>query len=347
MTANPYVASFLSLSEQVHQAGLMGRRYDFYWPRILFWTLSTLVTLVMVVLLGDTWYQLLLAGFLGLAMSQLGFLSHEATHQEIFKSRGWNEWTARVLGGLFIGLSYGWWTDKHSRHHANPNKEGWDPDVDPGVFAMTPGAAAQRTGLKARLAKYQGLYFLPLLPFEGFSLHVSSVRSAFSSKRMKHRWVEILFLSTRLIGLPLFLLIVLPFWLAVAFLLVQVLVFGFLLGGAFAPNHIGMPSVPHDARIDFFRRQVRMSRNIKGGRVVNFLMGGLQYQVEHHLFPRIARPHLPALQKLVREQCSQLNVPYTETTLMGAYATIISYLNQVGLRNRNLYTCPLVLQYRG
>src|SRR5690606_34094673 len=114
--------------------------------------------------------------------------------------------------------SYGWWTDKHSRHHANPNKERWDPDVDPGVFAMTPAAAAQRTGLKASLARYQGLYFLPLLPFEGFSLHVSSVRDVLSAKRIRHRWVEILFLGILLIGLPVFLFIILPFWLAVVFL---------------------------------------------------------------------------------------------------------------------------------
>lgn len=315
--------------------------------RILFWTLSSIATLGAVILLGDTWYQLILAGFLGLAMSQLGFLSHEATHQEIFASRRWNEWTARVLGNLFIGLSYGWWTNKHSRHHAQPNKERWDPDVTPGVFSMTPEATDQRSDLRAKLSQYQGFYFLLLLPFEGFSLHISSVRAVFFSRQMKLRWVEIIFLSIRLIGLPLFLFIVLPFWLALAFLLVQVLVFGFLLGGAFATNHIGMPSVPHDAEIDFLRRQVYMSRNIRGGRVVHFLMGGLQYQIEHHLFPRVARPHLPELQKMVRERCSQLGIPYTETTLVDAFSTIIAYLNQVGLKNRDLYTCPLVRQYRG
>ena len=147
MAANPYVASFLELSEKAHQAGLMQRRRGFHYAVILFWTLSVIATLCAVILLGDTWYQLILAAFLGLAMSQLGFISHEATHQAIFTSRGWNEWTARVLGGLFIGLSYGWWADKHSRHHAHPNKELTDPDVAPGVFSMTPEGTDQRTGL--------------------------------------------------------------------------------------------------------------------------------------------------------------------------------------------------------
>lgn len=347
MRANPYVESFLDLSEKVHDAGLIRRRYGFYWAQILFWTISTVAILIAVALLGDTWWQLILAALLGVAMSQLGFLSHEATHQQIFSSRKWNEWTARVLSGLFIGLSYGWWVDKHGRHHANPNKERSDPDVASGVLALTPENTDKRTGLAAKLAKYQGYYFLPLLPFEGFSLHFASVRSILTAKGIRHRWTEILFVGIRLIGIPVFLFLVLPFWLALAFIVVQTLVFGFLLGGAFATNHIGMPTVPHDAKIDFLRRQVRMSRNIRGGRLVHFLMGGLQYQVEHHLFPKTPRPNLPALQKMVREHCARQGIHYTETTLWGAYVTIIGYLNQVGLRNRNLYTCPLVRQYRG
>lgn len=347
MIANPYVASFLDLSEKVHEAGLMRRRYGFYWARILFWTLSIIATLIVVALLGDSWWQLAFAAFLGLATSQLGFLSHEAAHQEIFRSRRWNEWTARVLAGLFIGLSYGWWVDKHGRHHANPNQERSDPDVAPGVLVLTPEGADQRRGLAAKLARYQGYYFLPLLPFEGFSLHLASVSAILTARRIRHRWTEILFVGIRLVGVPVFLFLVLPFWLAIAFIVVQTLVFGLLLGGAFAASHIGMPTVPHGMQLDFLRRQVYMSRNIRGNGLVHFLMGGLQYQVEHHLFPKTPRPSLPALQKLVREHCVRHGIRYTETTLTGAYASILVYLNQVGWKNRDPYICPLVRQYRG
>lgn len=347
MTTNPHVESFLALSAKVHDAGLMQRRYGFYWTRILFWTLCTVATLTAVALLGDSWWQLALAALLGVVMSQLGFLSHEAAHQEIFRSRRWNEWTARVLGGLFTGLSYGWWVDKHSRHHAHPNRERSDPDVTSKVVALTPENADRRSGLWARLTRYQGYYFVPLLLFEGFSLHLAAAKKVLTSRQIRHRWVELLFLGIRLLGYPVFLFLFLPVGLALGFIVVQVIVFGFLLGGAFATNHIGMPSVPHDVKLDFLRRQVRMSRNIRGGRLVHFLMGGLQYQVEHHLFPKTPRPNLPVLQEFVREHCARHDIRYTETTLRECYATIIAYLNQVGLRNRNLYTCPLVLQYRG
>ncbi len=347
MTATTYTESFLDLSAKVHAAGLMRRRRTFYVPRILFWTLSSVAALVAVPLLGAGWHQLLLAAFLGLAMSQLGFLSHEAAHQEIFHGRRWNEWTSRVIAGLFIGLSYGWWINKHHRHHANPNKERSDPDVALNVLSLTPEKTDNRTGLAAKLARYQGYYFLPLLPFEGFSLHFSSVKNVLTTKRMKHRWVELFLMSVKLLAIPALLFLVLPFWWALSFLLVQTLVFGLLLGGAFAASHIGMPTVPHDVKLDFLRRQVLMSRNIRGGRLVHFLMGGLQYQVEHHLFPRTPRPNLPELQKMVREHCAALGIRYSETSLGEAYRIIIGYLNQVGLKNRDPYTCPLVLQYRG
>jgi fatty acid desaturase len=347
LAAGQYVEAFHRLSAEANDAGLMRRQYGFYWPMILFWTLATGAILIGVVLLGDTWLQLILAALLGVAMAQLGFLGHEAAHLEVFASQKWNEWVARILACLFTGLSYDWWIDKHGRHHAYPNKEREDPDAKAGVLSFTPEGTDQRTGLAARLGKYQGYYFLPLLFFEGFSLHVDSFKNILTGKNVKHRWVEILLVGIRVFGYLGLLFLVLPPGMALAFVGVQVAVFGFLLGFAFSPNHIGMPTVPHDAEIDFLRRQVHMSRSIRGGPLVHFLMGGLEYQVEHHLFPMAPRPNLAALQRLVRKHCADNAIPYTETSLGEAFRTIIAYLNQVGLKNRDPWTCPLVREYRG
>lgn len=347
MVGNRYVETFHQLTAEVNGAGLLRRRYGFYWTMMLFWTLVVAAILVGVILLGDTWFQLLLAALLGLAMAQLAFLGHEAAHQEIFASRGWNEWVARVIAGLLNGLSYGWWVHKHSRHHANPNKERVDPDVESRVLSFTPDGTDKRTGPAAKLGRYQGFYFLPLLLFEGFSLHVSSFKTILTGSDVTHRWTEILFVGIRVLGYLALLFVVLPPAMAVSFVAVQVAVFGFLLGGAFSPNHIGMPTVPHDTDIDFLRRQIYMSRNVRGGPLVHFFMGGLEYQVEHHLFPMAPRPNLPAVQKVVRRYCAENGIPYTETSLGGAFRTIIAYLNQVGLKHRDPYTCPLVRRYRG
>lgn len=347
MIGSRYVEAYHALTTEAHAAGLMRRRYGFYWTMILFWTAATLAILVGVVLLGDTWYQLILAGVLGLAMAQLGFLGHEAAHQAVFASRGWNEWTARVLSGLFTGLSFNWWVDKHGRHHANPNKDRTDPDAEGGVLSFTPQSTDRRTGWMATLGRYQGYYFVPLLVFEGFSLHIDSFKSILAGKRVRLRWTEIVFVGIRVFGLLALLFLVLPPGMAIAFVGVQVGVFGFLLGGAFTPNHIGMPSVPHDAAIDFLNRQVRMSRDVRGGMLVHFFLGGLEYQIEHHLFPKTPRPNLPALGRVVRKHCADNGIPYTEASFGEAMVTVIAYLNQVGLKHRDPFTCPLVTIYRG
>ena len=347
MIGDRYVEAFHQLTEAANDAGLMERRYGFYWAMMIGWALALALLVVGVVLVGVSWYQLILAGLMGVVMAQIGFLAHEAAHQQIFATPAGNEWAGRVLSGLLIGMSYGWWQNKHSTHHANPNKEGADPDVGSSVLTFTPDASDRRTGLGAKLVKYQGFYFAPLLLLEGFYLHFISIKAILTARGVQRRWSELLFIGVRHAVYLTFLFVFLPPWMAVAFISVQVAVFGFLLGGAFAPNHIGMPTVPHDADIDFLRRQVHMSRNIRGGVLVHFFMGGLEYQIEHHLFPRAPRPNMRALQTIVREHCARNEIPYTETSLPKACGTIVAYLNQVGLKNRDPYICPLVRQYRG
>jgi len=124
-------------------------------------------------------------------------------------------------------------------------------------------------------------------------------------------------------------------------------VFGLCLGGSFAPNHKGMPIVPPTTKIDFLRRQVLMSRNVRGGLFVDFVMGGLNYQIEHHLFPSMPRPNLKRVQPIVREYCAQHEVSYAEVGLLESYGIVVDYLNNVGLRAREPFECPVLSQYRG
>jgi fatty acid desaturase len=345
--ATRYVSGFQELTRRVQADGLMDRRYGFYWTCFgaAAVTLSSLVAGML--LLGDTWLQLLLAAALGVLMAQLGFLGHEASHRQIFRSARWNDWTGRVLSGLLVGLSYGWWMNKHTRHHASPNFLGKDPDIDSRAVAFTAEAASRRSRPGAWLARRQGGFFLPLLALEGLSLHASSVRHLLERRPVRHRWVEILFLVVRLVGYPVAVFLLLPPGLALAFIGVQVGVFGFLLGAAFAPNHVAMPVVPRGVKVDFLRRQVLMSRNIVGGPFVRFMMGGLANQVEHHLFPNMARPNLRRTSEHVRAYCREHGIVYTETTLAQSYVHILRYLNEVGIGARtDTFTCPLTSQYR-
>ncbi len=300
-----------------------------------------------VFLLGDTWFQLLLAAALGVVVTQFGFLGHDGAHRQIFRSPAWNEWTSRVMAGVFAGLSYGWWRSKHNRHHAAPNQEGRDPDIHAGAIAFTPAAATARTGVPGWLARHQGWFFFPLLLLEGLNLHLASILTLVKPRAVPHQRVEAAMVVARLVGFVVVLFLVLPPGKAGAFIGLQMAVFGLCLGASFAPNHKGMPIVPATMKLDFLRRQVLMSRNIRGTIFVDFVMGGLNYQIEHHLFPSMPRPNLKRAQPLVRAYCQRHGVNYTEVGLFASYATVVRYLNEVGLRDRDLFECPLMAQYRG
>ena len=338
---------YTELARTVRDSGLLRRRYGYYWSRIALAVSAFVMVWAGIVALGNSWFQLILAAVLGVVVTQFGFLGHDGAHRQMFDSAAWNEWTSRILAGVFAGLSYGWWKDKHNRHHVAPNHEGRDPDVAPGAIAFTRDIAARRsTGFPGWFMKRQGWLFFPLLTLEGINLHIASLRTLFGPDAVAHRRVEAALVVTRLGAFVVVLLMVMPVGKAAAFFCVQMAVFGLCLGGSFAPNHKGMPIVPPTLKIDFLRRQVLMSRNVRGGPFVDFAMGGLNYQIEHHLFPSMPRPNLKRVQPIVRAYCAQHEVSYTEVGIFASYRIVVDYLNHVGLRAREPFECPVHTQYR-
>jgi fatty acid desaturase len=280
--------------------------------------------------LGDSWWQLAAAAFLAAVFTQIGFIGHDAGHRQIFRSQHANYVIGLVLGNLGIGLSYGWWVDKHNRHHAHPNQEDKDPDIRVGALAFTPGQALAKQGRVTRfIARNQRYMFFPLLLLEAVQLHVSSLR-ALGRGRLRNRPWEALLLGLHTAGYLTAVLLVLSPLKAAVFIVVQQALFGLYLGCSFAPNHKGMPILAASDQTDFLRRQVLTSRNVRGGPMVDFLLGGLNYQIEHHLFPSMPRPNLRRAQALVRPFCLRHDLAYCETTLLRSYARALHHLHDVG-----------------
>ena len=93
-------------------------------------------------------------------------------------------------------------------------------------------------------------------------------------------------------------------------------------------------------KLDFFSKQVLTSRNVSGGWWATALMGGLNYQIEHHLFPSMPRPHLATARRMVLEHCRRHDVDYAENNLMAAWGIVVSYLNRVGSGGPGLVPLP-------
>jgi fatty acid desaturase len=287
-------SDYSRLARAVRQAGLLERRNGNYAWRIAITTLLLAAGWAAFILIGNSWWQLATATFLAVMFTQVGFLGHDAGHRQIFAARRPSYVLGLLLGNLGVGLSFGWWVAKHNRHHANPNTEGADPDVMMRALAFTPDQAATSRGAARIVFRYQAFLFFPMLLGEALSVHVASIGKA------------------------------------VVFILVQQGLFGVYLGASFAPNHKGMPILRRQEQQDFLRRQVLTSRNIRGNWLTDLALGGLNYQIEHHLFPSMPRPNLRRSQPLISEFCREHGLPYAQASLLGSYAQALRYLHAVG-----------------
>ncbi len=322
-------SDYAELMRRVRRAGLLDRRTRYYLTKIVVTGALVGAGWAVFVILGDSWWQLAVAGFLAFVFTQIGFIGHDAGHRQIFRSRRANYLVGLMHGNLAIGLSYGWWVDKHNRHHAHPNQEGKDPDIAIGALAFTPGDARAKRGIARFIARHQRYLFFPLLLLEAVQLHVASIQSL-ARRGIRHRSLEALLLALHGAGYLTVVLLVLSPLKAAIFIVVQQALFGLYLGSSFAPNHKGMPMLAADDKTDFLRRQVLTSRNIRGSWLVDFALGGLNYQIEHHLFPHMPRPNLRRSQQLIRSFCEQHGLAYCETTLLRSYAQALRHLHDVG-----------------
>jgi fatty acid desaturase len=321
-------SDFAELSRWVRQAGLLRRRYGYYAVRIAGNVAVLAACVAGFVLLGDSWWQLALAVLFAMVSTQFAYVGHDAGHRQIFASRRRNDVVGYAHAAV-TGFSYRWWVGKHNRHHANPNHEDEDPDIDIPALAFTVEQARAKRGLRRWVAKYQAYLFFPLLMFEAVMLRIASVK-AILRREVSFTGLEATLLTTHVVGYLAAVFLILPPLKAVLFVAVHQALMGVYLGCSFAPNHKGMPILASGQKLDYLRKQVLTSRNVAGGRWVGFLLGGLNYQIEHHLFPSMPRPNLHHAQALVHEFCNRHHIPYSTSGPLRSYAEVLRHLHQVG-----------------
>jgi fatty acid desaturase len=323
-------ASYRSLSDEVRRAGLLDRRPAYYAAKITVTVAAYLVGWLVFVMVGNSWVTLYWAAGLAVLFTQVVFLGHDAGHNQISSSRRINQLLGLFTGNLLTGVSFGWWVPKHNAHHAHPNQPERDPDIGPGVlaFTFTSAEARRHTGIARLITRRQAALFVPLLILEGVGLHITSGDWLVRRGARKAAIEAVLLLAHFALYLTLVFVVLSPAR-ALAFIAVQQGLFGLYLGCSFAPNHKGMPMVESDEEMTFVARQVITARNVRGGRYVDFLLGGLNRQIEHHLFPTMCRPNLARAQPLVRAFCSEQGLPYTETGLIASYRLALHHLSAI------------------
>ena len=325
-TANQYA----ELKRLIKQNGLLDRQPAYYAGKTAF-TLGLLaVSLALMFLLGDTWFQLLNAVYLAFVFVQISLLAHDFGHRQFSFRTPWkNDWLTLVFGNLLLGVSRQWWIDKHNEHHGHPNQVDVDPDVDIPLLAFEEEQALEKRGVARFVVRYQAALIFPLSLLQAISMLRSSIEFL-AAKRAKSTLVEALTICAHFALYFGLLFSVLEPLQAVLFVAVHRGLFGAYMVSIFAPNHKAMPVLDRHSQLDFLHRQVLTSRNVVAHPITDFWYGGLNYQIEHHLFPRLPRNKLREAQPIIREFCRDHSIAYHETGVLQSYREILQHLHEVG-----------------
>jgi fatty acid desaturase len=274
-----------------------------------------------IVLLEPYLLKLICVVPLTMAILQASFLSHDLGHRQVFKTVRNNDRVLLVLS-LFIGASRGWWIDTHNQHHDFPNDAERDPNLRVPFLAFTREQAGAYSGFMRALMRFQGLYFWGFVLLEGLAMKVHSARYLLRTPSASYRNVELLLMAGHVLLYAALVATTMPPLQALGFVVLQHALNGLYIGLVFAPNHKGMPLLSDVEGEGFLTQQVVTTRNVRDFFLANWLVGGLHYQIEHHLFTNLPRNRLRETRLIVKPYCEERAISYVETGLFESYAQV-------------------------
>ncbi|GBB90165.1 hypothetical protein RclHR1_17020002 [Rhizophagus clarus] len=330
---------------------------------LIIWTISVTI----LAKFGDNLFGVLLsAAIMGLFWQQCGWLSHDFLHHQVFDNRKYNDLMGDFLGGVCQGFDPSWWKDKHNTHHAAPNVHGQDPDINThpiltwsehALFDIfDPKMAEINFNLFPRwiakfMIKYQTLNYFPILCMARISWCIQSILFVLpngqngkpANARIPISLTEQLSLGIHYIWYFYIFSFISSWELAFIFFITSQAICGLLLALVFALNHNGMKVLTEEEaqEMDFFTKQVITGRNVIASNpklqfIVDWFCGGLNYQIEHHIFPTLPRHVFHKVQPIVQTLCEKYEIPYHRTTFIEGTKEVFNRLGQVSTASRKL-----------
>ncbi|MGK2964555.1 MAG: fatty acid desaturase family protein [Tepidiformaceae bacterium] len=282
---------------------------------------------------ADAWWTMVLCGlFAGFASTQVALLAHDVGHRQGFRGRRANAIGRVFFGNFVLGVSHSWWNTKHNQHHATPNHIDKDPDVQFPMLAFSLEQVATRPRFWRPVIGIQAFVLLFLLPFQAMNMRLSSALHL-REGTARQPLLQAAVLACHVI-VYVAVLVAVGWPHAIVFALVHQATFGLYNSSVFASNHKGMPLVGDGERMDFLREQVLTSRNVKAHAFTDFWYGGLNYQIEHHLFPTMPRNRLRAAQPIIEQFCRERGISYHSTGLFESYKEVLGHLHEMGAEIR-------------
>jgi len=322
---------YAALRRLVKNEGLLRAQDGYYLMKLLVGLGMLAIGVTIAVLASHPLLLLADAVFSAFATTQVALLSHDIIHRQAFRGKRLNAALQLMIGNLVLGISHSWWDNKHRQHHANPNHVDKDPDIQLPFLSFAEEQFAKRPAWLRPVIRVQAVIFPFVFPLQAVAMYWTSFVHLLTepAPRRAMQWA--------LIGVHFilfaWLLSFLGGWgMAVGFTVVYLGAFGAYNSSVFASNHKGMPLTTDGTRMDFLREQVTTSRNLDAHPATDFLYGGLNYQIEHHLFPTMPRNNFPRARQIVERFCGDLGISYHSTSFADAYRETFSHLQREALR---------------
>lgn len=253
---------------------------------------------------------ILYSAIISVLLSQLAFLGHNAGHEAISKKRHINKGFGQLCMTVLCGLAFEEWRDRHRAHHRFVQEDEVDPDMVIGfVASVTTPSKKQKMLWAQKLGRYQHYYVWILSLLFGHSQRLCSQWGAFRAiNRYRTDCAAVILHYCLFLGLPLFLDI--SFSQTLLVYLLPATFLGPHLAAVFWVNHIGKPLVEKPCDLHPLEQQILTSRTIKNSPRLDWFFGGLNFQIEHHIFASIPSFRLRKMQRIIRPSLIASSLPY-------------------------------------
>ncbi|TPX33599.1 hypothetical protein SmJEL517_g03523 [Synchytrium microbalum] len=340
---------FLALEARLQKEGYFETNYWFYVREFIKTCILTSLAVWLLVKGRPGWFEVVASCLTLAAMwHQVAFVAHDAGHNGITHNRYIDGAIGTLVANFVGGLSIGWWKSSHNVHHIVTNDPEHDPDIQllpffavttrlfTGVYSTYYKAFLEFDLPAKLLIRFQHLYYYIILGFGRFNLHALSISHLSKNNQVNPYRMHEIALTSIFWCWYLYLLSYVPTWPMVVVYVLLGHIATFLLHVQITLSHYGMSCEEHAEDEEFAVKALRTTMNVDCPWYIDWLHGGLQFQVEHHLFPRMPRHNLRKVRPFVRQYAKDNGITYVEYPFAEGNWVVLANLKHVALQAPSL-----------
>lgn len=345
---HPMTADFRKLRQELEDAGLFETRYSFYYKQLSVFVPLFTLAVAGVLFTKSIIIHMMSAVVIAMMWNMSSFIGHDLGHSGITKNRKIDSFFGLIAGNIMTGVGLAWWKSTHNVHHIVCNSLEFDPDLQHvPLFAVSKDIFSSYYSFYhfrkitfdafARfMVSYQHLTFYPIMAIARINLYIQSLIHLVTEHKTENKGVDLfclglfwLWFSSLISALP-------STGERVAFFFVCLATCG-LLHVQFCISHFAMPTFHGRPENDcYFQTQLNGTQNIICPRWMDWFFGGLQFQIEHHCFPRLPRHNLRQVVPRVEAICKKHNAPHVTATFLGCNKMLVNTLRIAAMEARGL-----------